>query len=117
VVNHDRLALLVHRGAVYRSTGVCFMSGVRTVCRYLDRINSNPNTDPNPNPNPNSDRLIGRSRLTFTIRSTCLVSTNTTSGYQPTDVHIWVAARIYIMHCIALTLTVINDLRIKGVLT
>ena len=23
MVNHDRLALLVHRGAVYRSTGVC----------------------------------------------------------------------------------------------
>ena len=25
VVNHDRLALLVHRGAVYRSTGVCVL--------------------------------------------------------------------------------------------
>jgi len=46
------------------------------------------------------------------------ISTNTTSTHQPTDVvRIWVAARIYIMHCIALTLTVINDLRIKGVLT
>jgi len=50
---------------------------------YLHRINSNPDTDPNPNPNPNSHRLIGRSYLTFTIRSTCQLSTNTASAHQP----------------------------------
>jgi len=91
---------------------------VRIACHYLHRINSNPNTGPNPHPNSNSDRLIGRSRLTFTIRSTCLVSKNTILAHQPIDVvHIRVAVEIYILHCIALTLTVINDVRIKGVLT
>jgi len=40
---------------------VSFITGVRIACHYLHRINSNPN--------PNSDRLISRSRVTFTIRS------------------------------------------------
>jgi len=43
------------------------MTGVQIACHYLHQINSNPNTDPNPNPNTNSDRLIGRSRLSFCI--------------------------------------------------
>ena len=56
-----------------------------------------------PHSNPNSDSLIGRLRLTFTIRSTCQVSTNTTLAHQPTDVVcIRVPAEIYILHCIAL---------------